>query len=86
MREREDFHEHAAEHEHEEQREAETDVQGQDDGQNVRDDSGDSKTNDNRQDNEEVRRANPEIVHSSQTLNWSCLYIILLLFFDSYLL
>ena len=31
VREREDFHEHAAEHEHDEQREAETDVQGQDD-------------------------------------------------------
>jgi len=66
-----DFHEHAAEHEHEEQREAKTDVQGQNDGQNVRDDSGNSKDNGNRQDNEEERRANPEIVHSSQTLNWS---------------
>jgi len=60
-----DFHEHAAENGHEEQCEAETDVQGQNDGQNVRDDIGDFKDNDNQQDNEEEQRGNQDIVHSS---------------------
>jgi len=60
-----DFHERAAEHACEEQRQAEADVQGQNSGQNVRDGSGDSKDNDDRQDNEEERRGNRYMGHSS---------------------
>ena len=59
-----DFHEHASKHGSEEQHEAKTDVEGQD----VRNDNGDLK-DDDQQDNEEEQRGDQDIVHSSQKLN-----------------